>query len=429
VPTTQTTRLPNKVTLAATPMPHMHSVAIGLWTGLGSRHENAQTSGAAHFIEHLLFKGTPSRDSATIAREIERIGGSVNAFTSEDHTCYYVSGPADRCEQLSDVLCDMYNRPLMQSADVDLERDVIKEEIAMVRDQPAQWLEDLLSEAAWGNDHPLGRTITGTSATLDAMDRDHLLGIHAAGYVGAQTVATIAGCIEANDALQILSDRLSDLPVGAPTLMTPAPAPGRPSRIEIDDIEQAHLAIGFHTTGRHDESRYALKLLNVILGENMSSMLFQKLREQEAVCYSVQSDVMTFDDTGLLHIYAAVDPKNLDRTLTVTTETLAELMQSDIDDRTVEDAKAYVIGQSRIALENTSSQMMWSGESLLSYDQVRDPEISHDRIAAVTAEEMRSIATAIFTPENLVLAAVTPKQCTTKLEGWSEKFSAVLPKS
>ena len=120
----------------------MHSVAIGLWTGLGSRHECAQTGGAAHFIEHLLFKGTPSRDAATIAREIERIGGSVNAFTSEDHTCYYVSGPAERTEHLCDVLCDMYSHPQMQADDVDLERDVIKEEIAMVRDQPSQWLED-----------------------------------------------------------------------------------------------------------------------------------------------------------------------------------------------------------------------------------------------------------------------------------------------
>lgn len=403
----------------------MHSVAIGLWTGLGSRHECAQTSGAAHFIEHLLFKGTPSRDAATIAREIERIGGSVNAFTSEDHTCYYVTGPAERTEHLCDVLCDMYSHPLIQANDVDLERDVIKEEIAMVRDQPSQWLEDLLSEAAWGNDHPLGRTITGTPETLDGMNRDTLLAAHATGYVGAQTVATVAGRIENHAALDILSQRLADLPAGQPTAMAPAPSPGCPSRIEVDDIEQAHLAIGFHSAGRHDESRYALKLLNVILGENMSSLLFQKLREQEAVCYSVQSDVMTFDDTGLLHIYAAVDPKNLDRTLTVTTETLADLIATDIDETTVEDAKTYVIGQSRIALESTSSQMMWAGESLLSYGRVRDPEISHDRIAAVTAEEMRTIAATLFTPENLVLAAVTPKQCVAPLETWSEKFSAV----
>ena len=422
---TQTTRLPNQVTLAATPMPHMHSVAIGLWTGLGSRHESAHTSGAAHFIEHLLFKGTPSRDAATIAREIERIGGSVNAFTSEDHTCYYVSGPAERTEDLCDVLCDMYSHPLMQADDVDLERDVIKEEIAMVRDQPSQWLEDLLSEAAWGIDHPLGRTITGTSETLDAIHRDTLLAVHGAGYVGSQTVATVAGRIESDKAFDILSTRLADLPPGQTTVMAPAPGPGAPSRIEIDDIEQAHLAIGFHAAGRHDESRYALKLLNVILGENMSSLLFQKLREQEAVCYSVQSDVMTFDDTGLLHIYAAVDPKNLDRTLAVTTATLADLIATNIDEATVEDAKTYVIGQSRIALESTSSQMMWAGESLLSYDKVRDPEVSHERIAAVTADEMRTLAATLFRPENLVLAAVTPKECVRPLETWHEKFSLV----
>lgn len=405
-------------------MPHMHSVAIGLWTGLGSRHESARTNGAAHFIEHLLFKGTASRDAATIAREIERIGGSVNAFTSEDHTCYYVSGPAEHTEHLCDVLCDMYSHPLMEESDVDLERDVIKEEIAMVRDQPSQWLEDLLSEAAWGDDHPLGRSITGTAETLDGMNRETLLATHAIGYIGSQTVATIAGRIDSDAALDVLGQRLSDLPVGEPTAMMPSPPPGCPPRIKVDDIEQAHLAIGFHAPSRHDESRYALKLLNVILGENMSSLLFQKLREQEAVCYSVQSDVMTFDDTGLLHIYAAVDPKNLDRTLAVTSETLADLIASDIDEATVEDAKSYVIGQSRIALESTSSQMMWAGESLLSYDRVRDPEISHQRIAAVTAAEMRSIASSLFTPQNLVVAAVSPKACVAPLENWAAKFSA-----
>lgn len=423
-PITHTTRLENGTTLAATEMPHMESVAIGLWTGLGSRHENAETSGAAHFIEHLLFKGTPTRNASDIAREIERIGGSVNAFTSEDHTCYYVSGPADRFELLADVLCDMYSHPLMEPSEIDLERDVIKEEIAMVRDQPGQWLEDLLSEAAWG-DHPLGRCITGTPETLDNIDRSTLFQVHGDGYVGQQTFATVAGRIDAETVHAALAQRLGALSSGQPTIMAPAPAPGSPSRIEIDDIEQAHLAIGFHAPDRHDDRRYALTLLNVILGENMSSLLFQKMREREAVCYNVQSDVMTFDGTGMLHIYSAVDPKNLDRSLTLIAETLRELVESKLDADIVADAKSYVIGQSRIGLENTSSQMMWAGESLLAYNRVCDPEVSHQRIAAVTAKEMRDLAVGLFTPENLVVAAVTPGICAARIEDWSAKFSAV----
>ena len=422
MPTTHTTRLNNGTTLAATEMPHMESVAIGLWTGMGSRHESAETSGAAHFIEHLLFKGTPTRDASAIARDIERIGGSVNAFTSEDHTCYYVSGPADQFEALSDVVCEMYCHPLMEPDEVDLERDVIKEEIAMVRDQPGQWLEDLLSEAAWG-DHPLGRCITGTPETLDNMDRDTLLAVHAAGYVGQQTVATVAGRIDADKVQTFLGDRLGGLAEGQPTIMAPVPAPGAPSRIEIDDIEQAHLAIGFHAPSRQDDSRYALKLLNVILGENMSSLLFQKLREQEAVCYNVQSDVMTFDDTGLLHIYSAVDPKNVARSLTLITETLRELVERPLEADVIADAKSYVIGQSRIGLENTSSQMRWAGESLLAYNRVCDPEISHQRIAAVTGDEMRDLAATLFTPGKLVVAAVTPKVCAAQLQDWSAEFA------
>ncbi|NNE34390.1 MAG: insulinase family protein, partial [Rhodothermales bacterium] len=256
-----------------------------------------------------------------------------------------------------------------------------------------------------------------------AMDRDTLLGVHASGYVGQQTVATVAGRIDADRVNAFLDERLSPLSTGHPGSLTPLPARGLPSCIEIDDIEQAHLAIGFHAGSRHDESRYILKLLNVILGENMSSLLFQKLREKEAVCYNVQSDVMTFDDTGLLHIYSAVDPKNVDRSLTLITETLRELVERPLEANVIEDAKSYVIGQSRIGLENTSSQMIWAGESLLAYNKVNDPELSHQRIAAVTADEMRDLAEMLFQPDNLVLAAVTPKSCADSLEQWRGEFA------
>jgi predicted Zn-dependent peptidase len=419
-PTPQLATLPNGVRVATVEMPYMQSVSIGFWTGTGSRHESAGQNGIAHFIEHLLFKGTPSRSSEEISRHVERLGGSIDAFTTEDHTAYQVKGPAEQLEPLLDVLADLYQRPRFDPEDLENERNVIREEIAMVRDQPSQWLEDLTSAAAWPG-HPLGRAITGTEETLASLDRATAIAFHRAAYTARQTVVTVAGRVTHAGVLALLAPRLADLPAGPALVAEPAPAPAPGFAFaRRDDLEQAHLAVGFHACGRHDEARYAQKLLNVLLGENMSSRLFQELREREGLCYEIQSDIMAFEDTGLLHVYVALDPAEVSRALATLRRVLGEFTAQPPAGRDLDEAKSYLIGQSRIALENTASQMMWAGECLLSFGEVIDPETVHQRLEAVTAEEIRAMARQTFRADRLVTAAVGPRSMEKALRAWHD---------
>lgn len=422
---TQLSTLSNGVRVATTEMPHMQSVAIGFWTATGSRHEPDDRGGVAHFIEHLLFKGTPERSAEEISRQIERLGGSIDAFTTEDHTAYQVKGPADQLEPLLDVLCDFYQHPVFDPADLENERNVIHEEIAMVHDQPGQWLDDLTSAAAWP-DHPLGRPITGTSSSLDRLGREAVTEFFKASYTPERTVVSVAGRVSHAEVLSLLEARLVDLPTG-----DSLPDRGAPQAVAgfafgaREDLEQAHLAVGFHGRGRHHEERYAQKLLNVLLGENMSSRLFQELREREALCYEIQSDVMAFEDVGLLHVYVALDPAEVEQVLPLLRRILAGFVAEPPTERELDEAKSYVIGQSRIAFENTATQMMWAGECLLSFDELIDPETVHQRIEAVAPAEIQALARQLFHREGLVLAAVGPTSIRPALEAWRAGFEAV----
>ena len=419
---TQLATLPNGVRIATVEMPYMESVSIGFWTGVGTRHETAENNGVAHFLEHLLFKGTPTRSAEAISRQVERVGGSIDAFTSEDHTAYQVKGPADKLEPLLEVLADLYQHPRFDPADIDLERNVIREEIAMVRDQPAQWLEDLSSEAAWP-DHPLGRPITGTTASLERLDRGAVAEFHRAAYTSSQTVVSVAGRIAHAEVLERLTPLLSGMASGPAlaALPAPPPAPGF-AFARSDDLEQAHLSIAFHARGRHDASRYAQKLLNVLLGENSSSRLFQEVRESEGLCYEIQSDIMAFEDTGLINIYVALDPGEIGRALKTVRKIVESFSRVPPSVSDLEEAKSYLIGQSRIALENTATQMMWAGECLLSFNEVIDPESVHRRIAAVSATEICDLAGQLFFPDRLVVTGIGPRKMERVLREWSAGF-------
>lgn len=423
--TYEVSELPNGVRIATAEMPHMASASLGFWSTVGSRHETAANHGVAHFVEHLLFKGTTSRSASAIAREIEGVGGSLDAYTSEDHTCYYTRGPADLFESMADVLADMYQHPLLKTADINNERAVIKEEIAMVYDQPSQYLDDLLSAAAWGSENPLGRSITGTVDSLERLGCTELKRFFDEGYVGCQTIVTAAGNITHGQMLDVIGARLETLPLGQlwPVEKPERQGPGGSLCVATRETEQIHFSIAFHSFDRHDDRRYALKLLSILLGENMSSLLFQKLREEEAVCYSIQSDVMSYHDAGLFHIYCALDPEHLPRALEVISDTLNDLRQGVTDESSLREAKAYAIGQSRIALENTSSQMTWVGESIMGYGKLIDPADSQARIEAVSCEDIRQVADELFDASGLVVAAVGSKGIESILEAWRDDFS------
>ncbi len=418
-------RLPNGIRLATVAMPHMASVSVGFWVDVGSRHEGSNEHGMAHFVEHLLFKGTPTRNSREISRQIERIGGTIDGFTVEDHTCYHAKAPADQFATLFDVMADFYLHPVFDPREIESERRVIREEIAMVRDQPSQYLEDLLSEAAWGENHPLGRSITGTVESLGEFDRAGIFHFFKRAYAGRNTVIAVAGNIDHEQVVEIVTEKMGDLLPGASLPCEAAPeSPTYNHRFgEYPSREQAQIALGFRAASRHQPERYPQKILNVLLGENMSSRLFQKIREDMGLCYEVQSDMVAFSDAGLLQVYLALDPDNLRDALRALDQIFDDFCATPISDSDLEEAKCYINGQSRIGLENTASQMMWAGESLLSFDKWVEPETVLERLNAVSPVDLQRAACQVFRSGNIVSAVVGDPVANSTLQTWSSGFA------
>jgi predicted Zn-dependent peptidase len=262
--------------IATAEMPHMTSVSVGLWIGVGSRYEPAEMNGVCHFIEHLLFKGTKKRTAKEISEAVEGIGGYLNAFTSEEATCFHARACHDRFEELLDVLMDMLHHSKFASAEIAKERQVIKEEIAMYLDEPQHLVQELLNATIWPG-QALGRPITGTNETLDGLDRGKLLGYLRGNYVAGRTVLVATGKVKHQQVVKAARRYLRHFQNG-PAAKSAAAKDGQSAprlKLFTKNTEQTQLALGIRTCSRHDERRYALRLLNTILGENMSSRLLQ----------------------------------------------------------------------------------------------------------------------------------------------------------
>ena len=413
------TKLPGGARIASVEMPYMKSVSLGFWAAIGGRHETARHSGISHFIEHLLFKGTKRRTAKKITESVEGLGGYLNAFTTEDHTCYYAKAAAQHLPQLCDVLADMYLDSKFEPVEIEREREVIREEILMYRDHPAQHAQELLTETMWPG-HPLGRALTGTVETIGRMKRPELLGFQSRHYNGATTIVTVAGPIDHEHAVSILQPLLARLPRGrSPRFVRSRPVQGEPRlSLTTQETEQTHLAIGFHAFGRADERRFALKLLSVILGENMSSRLFQRLRERHGFCYSVQSCMVTLADTGAIHIAAGLDAANLERAMRMILSELQNICEKAPARTELKKAQDYTIGQTLMGLESTSNQIMWMGESLLGYNRILCPAEMERKLLAVTPADIQRVACHCLNRARLSVAIVGPVKDEAKVRGW-----------
>ena len=405
----QVSRLPNGLTIATAEMPHMTSVSLGLWVGVGGRYEAAAVNGVCHFIEHLLFKGTKRRSARQISQDVEGIGGYLNAFTSEEMTCYHSKARHDRFDELLDVLGDMFLDSRFDPVEIDKERGVIKEELAMYLDQPQHRVQELLNETLWPG-QPLGRPLTGTEKSLDHLDRAQLVEYKKKNYVASRTVIAAAGRLRHGSVVKAVSRLAGRFPQGPAPEFAPAVSDQQTPRLRLftKDTEQTQLALGIRACSRHDPRRYALRLLNTILGENMSSRLFQVIREDRGLAYSIYSSPGFFDDAGTLTISAGLDVANLPKTLKLIMQELRNLTRTAPAAAELRRARDYVLGQIDLSLESTDSQMMWLGEQILGYGKTIPPREVKRRIAAVTAAEVRAAARDFFRTENLNLALVSP---------------------
>jgi predicted Zn-dependent peptidase len=411
------TRLENGLALATAEMPHMASVSVGIWVGVGGRYEPAGINGVSHFIEHLLFKGTRRRSAREISQAIEGIGGYLNAFTSEEHTCFYAKAGHNHFQELWEVLADMFLNSTFDPAEIAKEREVIKEELAMYIDQPHQYVQELLNALMWP-DQPLGRSITGTEKSLDAIGRQQLLEYQRANYVAPAILVAAGGRITHAEALKAVRRSAKKFCQGQRPRYSPATTTQtRPAiHLHTRKTEQTQAALGIRACSRHDESRFALRLLNTILGENMSSRLFQTVREDHGLAYSIYSSNSFFDDAGDIVIAAGLDLDNLEKALKIIVSEMKRLASDLAPPAELRRARDYITGQMDLSLENSENQMMWAGEQWLAYGKILKPDDYKKRLAEVKPAAVGAAARKFFRPDRFNLALVSPLKSADGLE-------------
>jgi predicted Zn-dependent peptidase len=404
---TQVSVLPNGLRVATCTMPASQTVAVGIWAAVGSRHESARIGGISHFLEHLLFKGTKRRSARRISEEVEGVGGDLNAYTTEERTCYYAAASSEHLGRVTDVLCDMYRNSRLDAGEIERERGVIVEEIEMIRDEPAQHVQELLTAETWKGSS-LARPITGTKKSLGSITRGDIKDHLASHYHAGSTILTAAGAVDHEEVMEFAKRFLGKLPKGpSPRRLTP---PGRQSsaRIVIEEREsqQTQLALSFRGVGAKDPRRYAVSLLHVLLGGNMSSRLFQELREKRGLCYSVSTSLSTHSDCGAFEVALGLDGGNVRNALGLILRECERITAKGPSAAELKRACDYSVGTSRMALERAATQNYRLGTSLLTYGKIVPPDQVYDRLAKVTAQEIRKVASQVLNRRTLCLGMV-----------------------
>ncbi|MDG6104521.1 insulinase family protein [Dactylosporangium aurantiacum] len=394
--TVRRTVLPNGLRILTEAIPAMRSVSFGVWVGIGSRDETPALSGVSHFLEHLLFKGTKRRSALEISSQIEAVGGETNAFTAKEYTCYYARVLDADLPLAIDVVCDLVIDSVLTDADVETERGVILEEIAMHDDEPGDEVHDVFTEAIFGN-HPLGRQISGTVASISALTRKQIDGFYRRRYLPSQMVVAAAGNLDHAKVVKAVRAAFA----GLSTAADPAPRRSRTTRVPArsgqvvvrnKDTEQAHLVLGCVGYPRQHENRFALGALNNVLGGGMSSRLFQQIREQRGLAYSVYSFTSQYSDAGLFGVYAGCAPGKVEEVLAITRDELARVAQDGISDAEVERGKGMLKGAVVLGLEDTGSRMSRLGKGELLYDELLSVDEVLRRVDLVTPETVRQVA-------------------------------------
>jgi len=388
--------LPSGLRVITEQIPTVRSASVGLWVQVGSRDERPEVAGAAHYLEHLLFKGTANRTAAAIAEEIDAVGGELNAFTAKEHTCYYAHVIDEDLPLAMDLVSDVVFEALCEERDFETERGVVLEEIAMRDDDPEDLLHDAFSEALMGG-HVLGKPVLGTEESIGAMSRDALFTFYKRRYTLPKMVLAVAGNVEHNHVMRLarkaLGDRLAreGTPV-APRAGRARIAAGRKLVLNTDDTEQAHLMLGVRALDRHDERRFALNVLNAALGGGMSSRLFQEIRERRGLAYQVYSSIGSYADTGSLAVYAGCQPDRLGDVAGVIREVLLQVADEGMSDAEVARGKGQLRGALVLGLEDTSSRMSRIGKGELNYSDYLSVDETLARIDAVTAADVAVLA-------------------------------------
>ncbi len=400
----------NGLRLITKKMSHVSSASLGIWVNTGSRNESARLNGVSHFLEHLLFKGSRRFSGDEIKESIEGRGGSLNAFTSEENTCYYAKFLGRHLEKVTTVLTDMVLFPLLRPKDIEKERTVIIEEIKMYKDLPQFQVQEIYDAITWPG-HALGRNIAGTITSVSALRRKEIAAYHGQWYRPAAVVVSCAGDLEEAllDAFVVRAFAGHKRTREAPIEVFTDPAKSPSVKIVSKGIEQTNLVIGFPAFERTHKDRYILAVLNVLFGGNMSSRLFNEVREKRGLAYAVSSHVKKFKDNGVFFVTAGVDRRNFVQATRVILEETVRLKTNGVRAGELKRAKDFLIAQSVMALDDTMDHMLWMGDALLNTGTIQTKEEVRRRIARVTAADVVRVARQVMAAARMRVAAVGPK--------------------
>lgn len=401
------TTLANGTQVVTAALPRRDSVAVGLWVRAGGRYEPARIAGIFHFLEHLLFKGTRRRTCQEIKTAIEGVGGSMNGFTSEEYTCYLAKLPVQYFATALDVLADMVFRATLAPVDIRKERPVIVEEIRMYYDQPAHHVHDVFNELLWPR-HPLGMPLAGTPQTVERITRQDLARYQRQYYTPANVVVAVAGSISPAQVIRQIHQSFPTLRGRSAGPFRKARRPdGGPRAIFVSkDTEQVHLCLGTHALPRLHLDRFALDLLHILLGANMSSRLFQAVREDLGLAYDIGTHIKRYRDTGAFVVHAGCDREKVVKAVQVIVRELGRIKRSGVGAQEFGRAKDYYIGQLLMGLEDTMEQMLWIGEHALTTGHLVHRRQVLEGIRQVAPADVQRVARRLFRTEELHLALI-----------------------
>ena len=401
--------LANGITVVTEQMPHLRSITLGIWVVTGSRNEQLLNHGISHFIEHLLFKGTTKRSAKAIAEEVDSVGGQLNAFTGKEYTCYYMKSLDTHLDMAIELISDMLINPRLDPVDIEKEKGVVLEEYNMYEDSPDELVHDLYVQQVW-QQHPLGQSILGSRQSIDNFHRDMILDYRQTFYTPDNMIIAAAGNLTHSQVIGLVEQYFGNMAgVAAKTkLQGPRYSPIRTQRVK--DTEQSHICFGTPGVSHNSDELYSLHILNNLFGGSMSSRLFQSIREDRGLAYSVYSYQSSYRDTGLLTVYAGVKPDNVRQVLELIWKNMSELRAKGVSETELIKAKEQLKGNLLLGLESSSSRMSRIGTMEATVGKYVSLDDVIAKIDRVTTEHIREIATRIFQPEQVSCLVLGPEQ-------------------
>jgi predicted Zn-dependent peptidase len=398
--------LTNGIRIVTEEIPYVNSVSIGIWVKVGSRYENVENNGISHFIEHMLFKGTNKRSAKEIANSIDKIGGQLNAFTSKECTCFYAKVLDTHFDIALDVLADMFFNSRFDSEEIDKELGVVIEEINMYEDSPEDLVHDLFSQAVWSG-NPLGMSILGTEETLNNLNREKIVNFFNENYIPQNIVISVVGNFKHKEVVASIRsyfEKAEQKRNSSANILVPSFEPEYTLKSKV--TEQVHLCMGFNGVDIKSKAFYPMLILNNVFGGAMSSRLFQKIREDRGLAYSVFSYPSSFEDCGLFSIYAGSKPDNLKNVAELIMEEIRTVKEHGITEEELYDSKEQLKGSYILGLESTSGRMISIGKSELLLNKIYSPAEILEKIDQVDMESVSHIIKHIFDTDNMGAAVI-----------------------